>query len=80
MPRKKYDTDFKTKVVLEILKEEKTLSQLASEYGVHVNHGALGCRVEGQYPSLRTRLGVECYSHQTRFYTSLETSKRSGEA
>ncbi|ATY85822.1 IS3 family transposase [Kyrpidia spormannii] len=37
MPRKKYDTDFKTKVVLEILKEEKTLSQLASEYGVHVN-------------------------------------------
>lgn len=37
MPRKKYDSDFKTKVALEILREEKSMAQLASEYGVHVN-------------------------------------------
>jgi len=33
--RKKYPTDFKAKVVLEILKEEKSVSQLSSEYGIH---------------------------------------------
>ncbi len=37
MPRKKYDSNFKTKVVLEILREEKSMAQIASEYGVHVN-------------------------------------------
>ena len=33
--RKHYGTDLKVKVVLEILKEEKTLTQLASEYKIH---------------------------------------------
>jgi putative transposase len=33
--RKQYSPEFKSKIVLEILKEEKTLSQLSSEYGVH---------------------------------------------
>ncbi len=33
--RKQYTTTFKAKVVLEILKEEKTLAQIASEYEVH---------------------------------------------
>jgi putative transposase len=33
--RKQYSPEFKSKVVLEILKEEKTLSQISSEYGVH---------------------------------------------
>ncbi|CEP66895.1 Trp repressor/replication initiator [Moorella glycerini] len=33
--RKKYPTDFKAKVVLEILKEEESISQLSSEYGIH---------------------------------------------
>jgi len=33
--RKKYSADFKTKIVLEILKEEKSLSQISSEYGIH---------------------------------------------
>lgn len=37
MPRKKYNTDFKMNAVLEVLKEEKSMSQIASEYGVHVN-------------------------------------------
>ena len=33
--RRRYPPDFKSKVVLEILREEKTLAQLASEYGIH---------------------------------------------
>ena len=33
--RKSYTVEFKTKVVREILREEKTLSQIASEYGTH---------------------------------------------
>ena len=35
--RKTYTTEFKMKVVREILREEKTLSQIASEYGTHTN-------------------------------------------
>ncbi|PHJ39941.1 hypothetical protein P378_00025 [Desulforamulus profundi] len=35
--RKSYSGEFKAKVVLEILKEEKTISQIASEYGIHPN-------------------------------------------
>ncbi|MCA9943055.1 MAG: transposase [Anaerolineales bacterium] len=34
--RKKYSPQFKAKVVQEILREEKSISQLSSEYGVHV--------------------------------------------
>jgi len=33
--RKRYPADFKVKVVLEILKEEKSISQLSTEYGIH---------------------------------------------
>ena len=35
--RKRYTAAFKAEVVLEILKEEKTLAQIASERGVHPN-------------------------------------------
>lgn len=35
--RKQYNPSFKVQVVLEALKEEKTISQIASEYGVHPN-------------------------------------------
>jgi transposase len=33
--KKSYTATFKAQVVLELLKETKTLSQLTSEYGVH---------------------------------------------
>jgi transposase-like protein len=33
--RKRYTATFKAQVVQEILKEEKSITQLASEYGVH---------------------------------------------
>jgi len=35
--RKRYSPEFKAQVVLEILKEEKSLTELSSEYGIHVN-------------------------------------------
>jgi transposase len=35
--KKSYTATFKAQVVLELLKETKTLGQLASEYGVHAN-------------------------------------------
>jgi len=35
--RKRYDSAFKARVALEAIKNEKTMSQIASEYKVHVN-------------------------------------------
>jgi len=35
--KKSYTATFKAQVVLELLKETKTISQLSSEYGVHPN-------------------------------------------
>ncbi len=37
MKRKRYTSAFKSQIVLEILKEEKSMSQIASEHGIHVN-------------------------------------------
>lgn len=35
--RKNHDSAFKAKVALEALKGEKTIAQISSEYGIHVN-------------------------------------------
>ena len=35
--RNHYSAEFKAKIVKEMLKEEKTVGQLAAEYGVHTN-------------------------------------------
>jgi transposase len=35
--RKKYNAKQKAQIVLEILKEERSVAQIASEYGVHPN-------------------------------------------
>lgn len=35
--KKKFDCAFKAKVALEAIKGEKTIAQIASEYGVHAN-------------------------------------------
>lgn len=35
--RKQYPPTFKAKIVLELLKEEKTLQEAAAQYSVHVN-------------------------------------------
>lgn len=33
--RRNYTAEFKTQIVLEMLKEEKTVSQISSEHGIH---------------------------------------------
>ena len=35
--RKRYDSQFKAQVALEAIKNQRTLAQIASEYGVHPN-------------------------------------------
>lgn len=35
--RKKYSPKLKAEIVLEVLREEQSLSQIASEYGIHPN-------------------------------------------
>jgi transposase-like protein len=37
MKKNKYEPELKAKVVLTLLREEKTVSQVAAEYGVHPN-------------------------------------------
>jgi transposase-like protein len=37
MPKKRYTAAFKSKVALEAIKGQKTLSEIASEYEVHPN-------------------------------------------
>jgi len=37
MQKRKFSPEFKVKVVLEALKEEKTLSEISSEYQIHPN-------------------------------------------
>ena len=37
--RKQHSPEFKAQIVLEILKEEKSISELASEYDIHPNLG-----------------------------------------
>jgi transposase len=35
--RKRFSNSQKAKIILEVLKEEKTVSQISSEYGIHQN-------------------------------------------
>lgn len=35
--RKNYDSNFKARVVLETLKNQRTIAEIASEYGIHAN-------------------------------------------
>ncbi len=61
MMRKQYTSALKADVVQEILKEEKTLAQIASEYEVHPtqlkNWRAIA--VEGMQSLLRSRIAQQ---------------------
>ena len=35
--KKSYTSDYKTKLTLEVLREEETINEIASKYGVHPN-------------------------------------------
>ena len=43
--KKSYTSTFKAEVVLALLKEEKTISELATEFGVHPIVGVGGAQV-----------------------------------
>jgi transposase-like protein len=57
MMRKQYAAAFKVRVVQELLKEEKTLAQIATEYEVHPTQLKIGeqSRWKGYQGSLRNR-------------------------
>lgn len=58
--RKHYTAEFKAQVVREVLREEKTLGQVASEYGVHPHQVAQWRdKVLAGLPELLSRKGEE---------------------
>ena len=54
-PRRKFTPEEKAQLVLEILKEEKSVSQLASEHGIHTN-------VLNRWKLRRSRTSHNCLS------------------
>ena len=41
MGRKKYSKELKARIALDAIKSQKTIAELASEYGVHANQKCL---------------------------------------
>jgi len=66
--RKQYSADYKAQVVREVLREEKTLGQIASEYGVHTNQIAQWRdRVISEMPELLSRKGKKEAAREADF-------------
>ena len=66
--RKQYSAEYKAQVVREVLKEEKTLGQIASEYGVHSNQIAQWReRVLSEMPELLSRKGKKESTREADF-------------
>jgi transposase len=71
--RKRYTAEFKTRVVLEILKEEKTLNEISSEYGVHVNQLRQWKKTAlDQLPSLFTDEGKALEKMKSQYEKQIE--------
>jgi len=72
--RKQYSAEYKAQVVREVLKEEKTLGQIASEYGVHSNQIApWRDRVLSEIPELLSRKGKKEAIREADFEKERET-------
>ena len=66
--RKQYSADYKAQVVREVLREEKTLAEIASEYGVHSNQIAQWRnRVISEMPELLSRKGKKEAAREANF-------------
>lgn len=74
--KKNYDAAFKAKVALEAVKGEKTIAQIASEYGVHPNQiGQWKKRLLEELPGLfsdrRKREGKEEEAQTDELYRQI---------
>jgi len=74
--RKRYSAKFKSRVALEALKEQKTLSELSSEYGVHSNQISLWKKqllleAEYLYSNKRHRQEKEKEQLETELYRQI---------
>ncbi len=74
--KKNHDAAFKAKVALEAVKGEKTLSQIASDYGVHANQiGQWKKRLLEELPALfsdrRRREGKEDEAEADELYRQI---------
>jgi transposase len=67
-PRRNHDQHFKTRFVLEALKEQKTLAQLSTQFGLHANQitnwkkqvvSAMPTLFEGKNQKQNTDLNLE---------------------
>ena len=88
MVKKRHDAAFKAKIALEAAKEEKTLTQLAGEYGVHPNQigqwkkrllqglPALFSNSEGRHEKDRHELEDELYRQIGQLKVELEWLKK----
>ncbi len=71
--RKRYTAEMKSRIVLEILKEEKTLNELSSEHGIHVNQLRQWRKtVLEQLPNLFAREGKELDKIKSGYEKQLE--------
>lgn len=71
--RKRYTAEFKTRIVPEILKEEKTLNELSSEHGVHVNQLRQWKKTAlDQLPSLFTNDGKAVEKMKSQYEKQIE--------
>jgi putative transposase len=74
--RKNYTAAFKAKVVIEAIKQEKTISQISSEFGVHSNLiGKWKKKMLQELPSLftdkRKKVKKEAETHQDELYRQI---------
>ena len=74
--KKKHDAAFKARVALEAIKGEKTIAQIASEYGVHPNQiGQWKKRLLKDLPSIfsdrRKREGKEVQAEKDELYRQI---------
>lgn len=74
--RKRYSAKFKSTVALEALKEQKTMSELSSEYGVHSNQISLWKKqllieAENVFSNKRHRQEKEQETLETELYRQI---------
>lgn len=73
MKRKTYTKEFKAKVALEVVKGQRTVNELAKEFGVHPNQIALWKKqlleaIPGVFSRGRDREAVEVEKERDRLY------------